>query len=230
MNEDGLLSSRLHQLLLIGVWAMPIHGALLTISTLTHQPDYDADFAAYAQYVTTAPFLVSHLVASILGAAFGIVGLTSAALLAAEASGRPGRSLLAAVLGVTGNVLNVAIFGVAAFAQPAIGRAYQAGDAGAAVGINADVYGAALFGTAAAALLFWTAGAVMLGLTVRRSGRAVRAAGLAYGVTVPLFFVVGLPGGMAQPIVGLLYTLAAVVIARRLPQVSGRTPDRVAVA
>ena len=48
--------------------------------------------------------------------------------------------------------------------------AYQAGDASAAVDINADVYGAALFGTAAVALLFWSAGAVMLGLVVRRSG------------------------------------------------------------
>ena len=46
MNEHELLSSGLHRLLRIGVWAMPVHGALLTISTLTHQPDYEADFAA----------------------------------------------------------------------------------------------------------------------------------------------------------------------------------------
>lgn len=47
---------------------------LLAVSTLTHQPDYKTDFEGYADYVTTTPFLVSHLLASIGGAALGVIG------------------------------------------------------------------------------------------------------------------------------------------------------------
>jgi hypothetical protein len=43
------------------------------LSTLTHQPSID-DFDAYARYITTDVFLISHLGASILGAAFAILG------------------------------------------------------------------------------------------------------------------------------------------------------------
>ncbi|GAA4971818.1 hypothetical protein [Kineococcus glutinatus] len=206
-----------------GVWALPVHGVLLTLSTLTHQPDHRSDFAAYAQYVTTTPFLLSHLLASVLGAAIGVVGLTAAAALAAGPSGRPGRSLLAAALGTAGNVVNTALFGVAAFAQPAIGRAYEAGPAGAAhtaVELNDDVYGPEFLGTAGVALFLWSAGAVLLGLVLRRSDRRLRAAGLVYAVSLPLFFLAGLPGSVVQPLSGVAYTAAAVVVARRLPRVA----------
>src|SRR3712207_4711400 len=56
------------------IWALPVWGVLLGLSTLTHQPSYDTDFRGYADYVTTTWFLVSHLVGSILGAALGVLG------------------------------------------------------------------------------------------------------------------------------------------------------------
>ena len=52
----------------IGLWLIPLYGALLAASTLTHQPDYETDFQSYAEYITTDRFLVSHLGASIAGA------------------------------------------------------------------------------------------------------------------------------------------------------------------
>jgi hypothetical protein len=58
----------------LALWALPVYGALLAVSTITHQPDYQTDFPAYARYVTTSQFLLSHLVASIGGAGFGLVG------------------------------------------------------------------------------------------------------------------------------------------------------------
>ena len=218
MHDSDDRLELLRPALRIGVWALPAHAVLLTVSTITHQPDPGTDFPAYAAYVTTTLFLISHLLASIGGAALGVIGLSSAALVTALTSGRPRRTLLAAAFGVVGNVLNTALFGVAAFTQPAIGRAHEA-DAASDAAFQADVYGPELLGTAAAALLFWSAGAVMLGIAIRRSGRPVRAAGTAYAVAVPLFFLVGLPGGPLQPLVGLVYVGAAVVVARRLPSV-----------
>jgi hypothetical protein len=52
----------------LALWALPVYGALLAVSTITHQPDYQTDFPAYARYVTTSQFVLSHLVASIGGA------------------------------------------------------------------------------------------------------------------------------------------------------------------
>src|SRR3954452_9381024 len=109
--------------LLAGAWALPVFTALLTLGTLTHQPDPGSDFPGYADYVTTPVFLVSHLGASILGAAIGIVGIVAVAMLVAVPSGHPGRTLAGAALAVLGNVLNPPLFGAAAFAQPASGRA-----------------------------------------------------------------------------------------------------------
>ena len=58
---------------------MPVWGLLLSVSRVTYQPDYDSDFQAYAEYVTTTPFLVSHLVASVGGAAVAVIGATGLA-------------------------------------------------------------------------------------------------------------------------------------------------------
>ena len=59
------------------VWALPVYGVLLAVGTITQQPDYRTDFAAYADYITTSTFLATHLIASIAGAAVGLIGVTA---------------------------------------------------------------------------------------------------------------------------------------------------------
>jgi len=44
-------------------------------STIRQQPRVQTDFEGYARFVTTGEFLVSHLVASIGGAALAILGV-----------------------------------------------------------------------------------------------------------------------------------------------------------
>ena len=41
------------------VWALPVYGVLLAVGTITQQPDYRTDFAAYADYITTSTFLAT---------------------------------------------------------------------------------------------------------------------------------------------------------------------------
>ncbi|MBX9245971.1 hypothetical protein ICW40_14275 [Actinotalea ferrariae] len=53
------------------LWLLPVYGLLLAAGSVTHEPDRTVDFAAYARYVSTDVFLLSHLVASVLGAALG---------------------------------------------------------------------------------------------------------------------------------------------------------------
>lgn len=57
--------------------------------------------------------------ASIFGAGVGILGLTALFVVLCKGRAAP-RALWALVTGVIGNTLTTAVFGVAAFAQPAI--------------------------------------------------------------------------------------------------------------
>jgi len=101
----------------IGLWALPAYGALLGLSTVTHQPSVD-DFDAYARYVTTDVFLASHLGASIFGAALAILG--AFAVSAFLAGGRAARVAVAGVVLTT--VTNVFMASTFA-ARPSCSRA-----------------------------------------------------------------------------------------------------------
>lgn len=206
------------------LWLLPVHAALLAAGTVTHEPDR-ADLGAYAAFVTTGPFLASHLVASILGAALGCLG---AIALLAFLSGGPAALVAAWGTGlvVAGNVLSTAVFGTAAFAQPAIGRAYLRGVPGMAE-FDADVYGAPLVATAVAGLLLLLAGGICLARALSRAG--LRAAGISYAVLLGVFVVSGFTLPIVQPVAALGMTAAAVVVALRLPR-SVAAPAAVAPA
>jgi len=204
-----------HRILAAGVWALPVHTALLTVGTLTHQPDWTTDFSAYAAYLVTPQFLASHLGASIAGGAIGLLGTVAVALLIALRGPVPGRALLGGALTLIGATGNIALFGVAAFAQPAIGRAHQAGDP-FAVSINEDVYGTPLMVTALTGLLIYLIGAVVLGLALGRTDPALRWAGLTWAIAVPVFVISGLLGLVLQPIAAAVLTVAGLRIARVL--------------
>ncbi len=104
----------------IGLWALPLYALLLGLSTVTHQPPV-RDFDAYARYVTTDIFLVSHLGASIFGAGMAILG--AIAVTAFLVRGRAARTAVTGLdLTTITNVFMSATFGSATFAQPGIGR------------------------------------------------------------------------------------------------------------
>jgi hypothetical protein len=174
-----------------GLWALPAWTVLLFLGTLTHQPDTRTDFGGFARYVTTVEFLVSHLVASIVGAAIGVLGLLALfVFVALRVPVRLATAGLAAA--VAGNVLVTAVFGMAAFGQPAIGRLYLAGQTGDATALYADAYGAPLTATAAAGVLLLVAGVVVLGGVVARSRVLPRWAGVGMAVGIVVFGVIGL--------------------------------------
>jgi hypothetical protein len=204
-----------------GLWLLPAYGLLLALSTVTQQPDVDEDFAGYARYVTTDQFLVSHLVASIGGAALAVLGVGSAAVFLVRGRARRG-ALTGTVLTVVAAVYLSAAFGSAAFVQPGVGRAYLRGLPGAEA-LNADTaYGDALTATIGAAVLVFVLAAITVGTAVARTAPALRWAGIGYAVTLPLFALSGLAGIGAgtQPAAGVLFAVATAVLARRLPAVT----------
>jgi hypothetical protein len=203
-----------------GLWALPLWAVLLLVGTLTHQPSYTTDFPAYARYVTTTPFLLSHLVASILGAAIGLLGLI--ALFVLLARGRTSRLALAGlVTSVFATVLTASVFGVAAFAQPAIGRAYLGGYTDQAIAINGDVYGPPLFATALPGILLFALGTVLFGVAVARSGWLPKWAGVGFALGGVLFAIVGFLIGEVQPVGAALTAVSAAWIAYHAGRAGG---------
>ncbi|MGZ3673730.1 MAG: hypothetical protein ACXVCO_05425 [Ktedonobacterales bacterium] len=173
-----------------GQWALPVWAVLLFYGTLTHQPDPGRDFPGYARYITTAEFEVSHLVASIFGAGVGTLGFTALFVALAKRRTAP-LALCGFVAAALGNTIITSVFGAAAFAQPAIGRAYLSGHTAEAIAFNNDVYGPALFATALLALLLLTIGIVLFGVAVTRSGFLPSWAGIGLMLGIVLFAVIG---------------------------------------
>jgi hypothetical protein len=201
-----------------GLWALPAYGLLLGLSTWTHQPGID-DFDAYARYITTDVFLISHLGASIFGAALAVLG--AVAVTAFLANGRAARTAIAGlVLTTITNVFLASTFGSATFVQPGIGRAHLAGTPGMPA-LNADTaYGPAFFVVALTATFFLIVSAIVLGAAIARSDRRLRWHGIAYAVLLPAFAVSGFALQIAQPWTGFLLAAATTALAVRLPRLS----------
>ena len=203
----------LHRWARTWVWLLPAWAVLLALSTVTHQPDYKTDFEGYADYVTTTPFLLSHLVASIGGAVLAVIGATALAIvLAATPAARSALGGLMAFLAA--QVLMTAGFAIAAFFQPAIGRAFHDGQDEVSRTINEDVYGPELFATIGLGLLLFIVGAALLGRAANRSGLAPVWAGRAFALAAPVFAVSGLTLEILQPLAGLVIAASAAALAR----------------
>lgn len=186
----------------IGVLALPVYGVLTLASTLTHQPDPTSDFPAYARYISTTQFRVGHLVGSIGGTALAMLGIIAlVGYLSRHGVVRP--ALAGLVLAVVGNSLILTLFGVAAFASPAIGKAYLAGQQDV-VQVNEMIYAAPLAITGVLGSLCYTAGAIFLGVAIWRSRVLPRWSGVLVAAAVPLIALVGLVIGVAQTVGSVL--------------------------
>jgi hypothetical protein len=213
-NEPSGSSTKysLNQLARYALWALPIWAILLLVATWERQPDPSTNFPQYAEFTTTTWFLISHIIASIVGAAIGIIGLIALFFLLAQP--RTIRlAVFALVTAVLGNVLVTSVFGVAAFAQPAIGRAYLDGNTAQAVAFDSDVYGTPLFATALPGILFLTIGLVLFGVAVARSGDVPKIAGYAFATSGVLFTFIGFAIGEIQTLGAILMIASTIWIA-----------------
>jgi hypothetical protein len=192
-----------------GLVFLPLYGLLTFFATLTHQPDYNKDFQAYAEYITTTQFLIGHLVGSILGNTLFIFGLL--ALFTVVYRPRPGLALVALALSIAGVCLILPIFGLAAFAQPAIGDAFLEGNT-SVVEIHDQIYGTAALAIGVTGTLLYSIGGILFGMAIWRSGLP-KWSGLLYGAATPLISFVGLAIGPAQTLGSLLLIAAGIWIA-----------------
>jgi uncharacterized membrane protein len=112
---------------------------------------------------------------------------------------------------VAGNTMTSSIFGVAAFAQPAMGREFLAGQQNALDFYN-QVYAAPLFGMAIVSLLLFIIGGIFAGIAITASGRFPRWVGWVYAIC-PFGFAISnfsVPVGQT-PFSALLFVATAVM-------------------
>jgi hypothetical protein len=164
-------------------------------------------------------FLISHLGASIFGAAAAILG--AIAVTAYLVRGRAARTaVVGLVLTTITNIFMAAAFGSAAFVQPGIGRAHLAGAPGMPA-LNADTaYGPALFATALTSVFFLIVSAAVLGTAIARTDRRLRVDGIAYPVLVAAFTLSGFFLQPVQAFVGFALAAATAALAVRLPRLA----------
>jgi len=195
----------------IALWALPVWAAMLFLGTLTHQPDPQKDFAGFAAYVTTPSFLVSHLINSILGAAIGSIGVVGL-MLHLQDSKVAGRTIAGMVAIILSNTMVSSIFGVAAFAQTAMGRLYLAGQPEALDYYN-EIYNGTLFGTALVALLLFMTGGVLIGNAITASGRFPHWTGWVVAISMVGFVLSNFLLDVGQSIFSVLLFFATLTIA-----------------
>ena len=207
---DGLLARAAR----LGVWALPVWAALLSVSTISEQPDWRTRPGDWSRFVTTPEFLASHLVASILGAAIGALGMVALGAVLAR-RGHQAAGLWTMVTGVVANVLVASGLGVAAFAQPAIGRNYLAShSAQALLLIKTAANGTWLNVMTITSGLLLIASAVLAGVAVARTRSLPRAAGIGLAASTALFALLQFADtGLWQAIAGALMTASAAWIA-----------------
>ena len=192
----------------VAVWTVAVYGILLAASTITHQPDYKTDFPAYADYVTTQQFLVSHVVGSIAGAGFALVGAAAIFILAVRSA--PRSAAWGFIIWSFAQVALASVFGVAAFFQPAVGEAFIDGGGDVAVNINESVYDGPVLVMVGVGLFLFLVGAILLGMAARRTEVLPRWAGLTFAVSAVAFVLSFFLFDTVQPVAGLGIAAAGV--------------------
>ena len=210
------------------IWALPVWAAMLFLGTLTHQPDPRTAFGDFAAYVTTNEFLLSHLLNSILGAAIGSIGVV-ALMLWLQDTKASGKATTGMVATVVGNTLTSSVFGVAAFAQPAMGQAFLSGQENV-LDFYDNVYAAPLFLTVLVALLLFIVGGIFTGVAIASSERLPRWTGWVYAITTTGFVLSNFLLPVGQSIMSALLFAATVVIAWSVSRVAEGASERTGVA
>ena len=124
---------------------------------------------------------------------------------------------------MVGNALILALFGVAALASPAIGRAYQSGQP-ATVELNDEIYGTPLLVTGVPEVLLYGAGIILLAIAIWRARAFPRWTAVLYAASAPLIGLIGPAYGEVRPLGAVLLIVSALGMALAL-QRDGRASE-----
>jgi hypothetical protein len=172
-----------------GLLGLPIYGLLTFWSSLDPQPDPNTHYEAWARYVTTKHYVLTHLLGSGLGLILAIFGTFAlGAYLARSRAGRLGS--VAMVISVFGSAQFLMPMGVSTLAAPEEGQSYLAGIEGIPE-MTTSFADIAFAATSLLVVLLLFVGNVLLGVAIWRSGTLLRWAGVLWAAA-PVFMYLGL--------------------------------------
>ncbi len=170
-----------------GLLALPLYGLLTFATTFDAQPDQVKEPEAWARYVSSTSYLVTHMLAATGGTILAIFGVFAlGAYLATSRSRRLG--LAAMVTAAAGHALLMVPAVISTFATPAIAEAYLAGMEGVIKGVE---FHPAMTVVYLLGLLLAFVGNVLLGVAVWRSGTLPKWSGAIWATSIPTFYVLG---------------------------------------
>jgi hypothetical protein len=176
-----------------GLLGLPLYGVLSFFSSLNPQPDPNTHYDAWARYVTTDFYVLTHLFASDLGLILAIFGTFAlGAYLARSRAGRMG--LVAMAITVFGSLLFLMVGGVSTFSSPEQGQMHLQGIEGYRE-MPTILAQTAMMATFGVSFLLMLVGNVLLGVAIWRSATLPRWAGALWAA------------GSALPMLGMLYAL-----------------------
>ncbi len=176
-----------------GLLGLPLYGVLSFFSSLNPQPDPNTHYDAWARYVTTDFYVLTHLFASDLGLMLAIFGTFAlGAYLARSRVGRMG--LVAMAITVFGSLLFLMVGGVSTFSSPEQGQMHLQGIEGYRE-MPTILAQTAMMATFGVSFLLMLVGNALLGVAIWRSGTLPRWAGALWAA------------GSALPMLGMLYAL-----------------------
>jgi hypothetical protein len=197
------------------VWLVPLHWLLLMWGTRERQPSPSTEFAAWARFVSTDEFRWSHLIISIGGQTAGVIGTVALTALLVAHGAPIGRSALGLLLHVSGSSLMLSGFGIAAFAQPAIGALHDT-EPGVAEEMYHAVYTPTVFVVLLTGLALFSFSTVATGSALTSSRWVPRWAGRLFMLAGPLFGVIGFLFSTFQTVGALLLAVTSAMAAREL--------------
>ena len=145
------------------------------------------------------------------GAAIGSIGAVGL-MLYLQDSKVAGRAITGMVAMILSNTLVSSIFGVAAFAQTAMGRLFMASQQGGVDFYN-EIYNGTLFGTAAIALLLFMVGGAFMGNAISSSGAFPRWTGWVIAVSMVGFVLSTFLLDIGQSIFSVLLFIGTLIVA-----------------
>lgn len=217
-----MLQQQTTKLIRIGILALPVSGLLAIVGLLGNEnvPDPRVDPRGAARVLSSTGYFMTQFVGNVLGFTLLIFGVLALTVYLAHTSEKR-LALGAMVLSIMGITLILSVSGVAAYALPVIGRAYLDSQQDI-IGLSAQPGSrgivVAILGSPAREIFIlvfflYSAGFILFGFAIWRSGVLRKGAALPLALHAPLFSSFIRPHPNWTSIVGaLMFILGSLLI------------------
>jgi hypothetical protein len=201
-------------LIRLGMLALPVSGLLTLVGLLGRRdmPNPRAAPKQAAEAASSGAYVLSQFMGNVLGLTLLIFGVLALTVYLAGTRGK-GVALAAMILSIAGIGPILSAMGVTTYTLPVLGRAYLNGQQDALQVVEA-LFGKPLTTIFFVAFLLYTAGFILFGVGIWRSGVLPKGASISIGIHAPLFSsFIQSPPGILTIVGSILFIFGGTLIA-----------------